>query len=192
MSPAAIPTVQHEPAGEIVDQLELSIQPRVSALSGIAELIEQFGEQNGIPDGIIYMVSLWVDELTTNYVRYAAHRVRRPRLHLKLQLYPRVVRVQIDDTGPPFDPRHVEFLDMQSRAEESDVGGIGIHLVREHVDRLTYTVIGQHNRIVLERDIPEPLVPAADDGGCSADMGLGDALLALDLPAPARGDPPAE
>ena len=136
-----------------IDALRLEIQPRVSALSSIAEFVEEFGLTNGVPDGAIFLVNLEIDELLTNYVTHSLHKVQQPRIEVTLRLFPTKLVLELVDTGPPFDPFQVAPVDVSTPSEERSAGGLGLYLVRAYADKMDYTCIDNCNCVVLEHNL---------------------------------------
>ena len=136
------------------DELRVELTPKVSLLGSIAELIEAFGETNGIPDQQIFRVNLAVDELVTNYVLYSVHKVRDPRIELTLQVGEGKLIVTLLDTGPPFNPLEAPEPDLSDDLDKQKIGGLGLHLVRSYCDRMRHQVVDGCNRVTLEHDLP--------------------------------------
>ena len=137
----------------VKDELRFEMTPRLSALAGLIQVIENFGRDNGVPDANIYMVNLTLDELLTNYVRYSLNRVSRPRIDVCLQCLPTKLVLTVVDTGPPFDPtaHEVEVPDWREPARPA--GGAGLRLVRSYADRIEYRCVGESNHLTIEHDL---------------------------------------
>ena len=140
------------------DRLLIEITPKLSLLNSIAEMVETFGEDNGIPDQRIFIVNLEIDELITNYVQHSLHKVTNPRLELTLRLVEQSKLVlTLVDTGPPFDPTEdAPAPNLDADLEHRDIGGLGLHLVRTNCDRMHHEVIDKKfNRVTVEHDLHE-------------------------------------
>ena len=48
------------------DELYVSLAPRLSAVRSLAQMVEEFGDANSLPDQRIYLINLALDELITN------------------------------------------------------------------------------------------------------------------------------
>ena len=55
----------------------------------------------------------------------------------------------ISDSGIPFDPTAKADADITLSAEERAIGGLGIHLVRQLMDQITYERIDEKNILTL-------------------------------------------
>ena len=59
------------------------------------------------------------------------------------------LKIQIVDSGVTFDPTAKEKADISLSAEERQIGGLGILLVRELMDSINYERIHGHNILTL-------------------------------------------
>ena len=136
------------------NELRVELTPKMSLLGSIIEMIEAFGETNGIPDQQIFRVNLAVDELVTNYVFHSVQKVRQPRIELTLQVGEGKLIVTLLDTGPPFNPLEAPEPDLSDDLDKQKIGGLGLHLVRSYCDRMRHQVVDGYNRVTLEHDLP--------------------------------------
>ena len=137
----------------VKDELRFEMTPRLSALPGLFEVIENFGRDNGVPDANIYLVNLTLDELLTNYVQYSLNRVSRPRIDVCLRCLPTKLVLTVVDAGPPFDPTAQEGELPDWREPARPAGGVGLHLVRSYADRIEYRSVGGSNHLTIEHDL---------------------------------------
>lgn len=136
-----------------IDELHMSLSPRMSTLASLAEMIEEFGASNSIPESSIYLINLEVDELLTNYVTHSLHKVRQGRMELTVRAFPDKVTVEMLDGGPPFNPLEAKAPDTELGVHERQEGGLGLHFVRTYSDRMGYECIDGCNRITIEHDL---------------------------------------
>ena len=59
----------------------------------------------------------------------------------------------ISDSGQPFDPTDKGEVDTTLSAEERQIGGLGIHLVRELMDSINYERQGGKNVLTLIKNL---------------------------------------
>ncbi len=59
-------------------------------------------------------------------------------IEIKVELSADRLKVSMVDGGIPFNPLGVETPDMQLPLEEREIGGLGIHLVRNMMDKVSY------------------------------------------------------
>ncbi len=61
--------------------------------------------------------------------------------------------MSITDDGIPFNPFGVETPDTKLSLEEREIGGLGIHLVRKVMDKVSYQRRIDKNVVTLVKDI---------------------------------------
>jgi anti-sigma regulatory factor (Ser/Thr protein kinase) len=117
-------------------ELKLSIKNELSELKGLNTEVTQFLDVHGVPYRAAYAVSLAIDELVVNVMRYAYVDEDTHMIDFELVIEGDQVILRIVDDGRPFDPRRGPSLDLH--AEDRKVGGLGLLLVLDMVDVLKY------------------------------------------------------
>ena len=79
-----------------------------------------------------------IDELLTNIISYAYLDDEKHDIGIKVELSADRLKVSIVDDGIPFNPLGIETPDTELSLEERKIGGLGIHLVRKMMDRVSY------------------------------------------------------
>lgn len=155
---------------------ELVLQNNMSELVTLADGLEQFAEQAGIPMSAQLQLNLALDELFSNIVNYAyddtvdEHTAQRSSSQPAIQptaslaTVPAIVRVRLQyaaphfvawliDHGRAFDPTAIAPADTESDIETRQIGGLGIHFVRQLMDDMTYQRINGQNQLRLEKQL---------------------------------------
>ncbi len=96
---------------------------------------------------------LALDELLSNTIRHGYASSETGRIELSLSITPEAVRLELRDWAAPFDPLAAPSPDLTTPAERRQVGGLGIHFVRDRMDRIQYSYEDGANRLVLERSV---------------------------------------
>lgn len=125
--------------------LKLSIKNELAELPGLNAALAEFLRQHGVPERAVYAVSLAIDELVVNVIRYAYVDDDTHLIDLELAVEGEQVVLRIADDGRPFDPRKGPELDPHSEAGQ--VAALGLLLVLEMVDMLKYRRVEDHNRV---------------------------------------------
>ena len=136
-----------------MDELRVSLSPRLSAVRSLAQMVEEFGDANKLPDQQIYMINLALDELITNTVSYGLRGIARPKIEVGLQVDDASLILSIVDNGQKFDPTESTNADVSSPVDERPIGGLGLHLIKAFADRVKYEYAGGKNRLTLEHDL---------------------------------------
>ncbi|CAB1065333.1 Serine phosphatase RsbU, regulator of sigma subunit [Olavius sp. associated proteobacterium Delta 1] len=119
-------------------KLELTIPNRLSENARVKEHFDTFAEHYGIPDQTRLKMHVVIDELLMNIISYAYLDDERHDICIKVELSADRLKVSMVDDGIPFNPLGIETPDTELSLEERKIGGLGIHLVRKMMDRVSY------------------------------------------------------
>jgi sigma-B regulation protein RsbU (phosphoserine phosphatase) len=126
----------------------------IQQIPTLAEWIEGLD----IPDELSMPVNLALEEAVTNVMLYAypgQHGSVLVECAKSLDPATRAPRLifTITDSGIPFDPTKKEEADISLSAEEREIGGLGIHLVRQIMDEVLYERKDDKNVLTLIKNI---------------------------------------
>jgi serine/threonine-protein kinase RsbW len=62
------------------------------------------------------------------------------------------LRIGLHDRGRPFDPTQVAPPDMNVPLEERPVGGLGMHLMHQLMDEVTYSFTPEGNTLTMTKN----------------------------------------
>lgn len=129
----------------------LIVSGTLDSLRAIAEYVMAAAVAAGLDKKTSYRLRLAVDEIVTNIINYGYKAAAREgMLALQASLDDRSLTIAIEDTGVPFDPTQKSAPDdLNKLLEQRQVGGLGIYLAVEGVDRFIYERVGNHNRNIL-------------------------------------------
>jgi sigma-B regulation protein RsbU (phosphoserine phosphatase) len=119
-------------------KLELTVSNRLSENSCVKEHFDTFAEHYGIPEQVRLKMNVVFDELLTNIISYAYQDNKEHDIGIKVELSADRLKVSMVDEGIPFNPLGVETPDTELPLEERKIGGLGIHLVRNMMDKVSY------------------------------------------------------
>jgi sigma-B regulation protein RsbU (phosphoserine phosphatase) len=140
------------PAGAEVQTLELRLTGRLEEIERCNTEFGTFSEAHGLPEKTRRSVNLVFDDLLNNVISYgydddgANHEIL-----VRVDMSPRELTIQIEDDGRPFNPFNLISPDTELGIEERDIGGLGIHLVRELMDTYAYTRRTDRNVVILRK-----------------------------------------
>lgn len=119
-------------------------------LAEIRREARTFLSECGFEECAAELLILAVDEACTNIIRYAyAHECRPIRLQME-RLRGRV-RFILRDYGKTCDPAKIN-----SRAlEDIRPGGVGVHIIKQAFDHVTYSPQPRGTRLILEKQLDE-------------------------------------
>ena len=123
-------------------ELQIAIKNEFSEIANIIEAFEAFAGEQGIPMPITLKFSLVFEELLNNVISYAYRDEDEHEISTRIEFVADRLTVTIADDGIPFNPLNAKTPDTQASLEDRDIGGLGIHLVKNLVDNVSY-----HRRI---------------------------------------------
>lgn len=85
-----------------------------------------------------YVLRLVVEEIATNIMKYGYPPAAPGQIRVACDCTAGVLRVMIADQGAPFDPGEAPMPDLGSSLDQRRAGGLGLFLVRELTDTLSY------------------------------------------------------
>ncbi len=128
-----------------------TIQGNLPDLSRVAELMTSFLEEHGAPPAAVFAANLAVEEIVTNTIKYGHFPDANPGIAVSLSVLTDHVEVVIEDEAAAFDPFAVATPDTSSPLAEREVGGLGIHLIRNMLDTFSYERREHRNIIRLTK-----------------------------------------
>jgi len=130
--------------------IELMIENQLGEISRVIARFDAFAEEHGIPDRVAWKIDMAFDELLNNIISYAYGDNDKHVIDVKIELYTDKLLVTIADDGIPFNPFSIAAPDTSLSLEEREIGGLGIHLVRNLVDATAYLRSLGKNIVTLE------------------------------------------
>ena len=97
-----------------------------------------------------FCVNLAAEELFTNMIRHNVGRGDHILLELEVS-EPRVFFRFTDYDVAPFDPKSIPAVKLDAPFAERNPGGLGMHLVKSVVDRVTYEYQDRAMRVSAEK-----------------------------------------
>jgi anti-sigma regulatory factor (Ser/Thr protein kinase) len=122
----------------------------------VAEAIgrmERFRVLNGIDEHAFAGVDLAVDEILTNVISYAFRDGDSHRIDLELDFSGEKLSIEIRDDGVPFNPLDIPAPMLDGEVGEREIGGLGMHFVRNIADEITYRREANWNILSLSKNI---------------------------------------
>lgn len=118
-----------------------------TGLPALLDALEAYLESAGAPAGAVSAVMIAADEVLSNVLDYSG----ASRLAVTARAAHGRVALEVVDDGRPFDLTAAPAPDTTLSLEERDVGGLGVHLVRELMDDVRYAREGETNRLSFSR-----------------------------------------
>ncbi len=102
------------------------------------DYLEKLLEEYGLEKPVERKVRLACDELLNNVISYAYEGASEHEIRIKMTMAQDRLTITISDDGKPFDPFTQPTPDTGSPLEERAIGGLGVHLVRNVMNKIAY------------------------------------------------------
>lgn len=129
---------------------EIVLRTQLSDLERLTAFVEQFANEAGVPADAAFQLNLALEEVVTNAITHG-QAAAEAGVRVALARHGDVIEAEVIDGGAAFDPRTVAPPDLAAPLESRQVGGLGIHLVRQFVDELDYRRENAHNHLRLRK-----------------------------------------
>ena len=113
----------------------------------------EFAEAHALPAAVRRSVNVALDDLLANAVSHGRTGREPCSVTVEVELDHERVTVTLTDDGPPFDPFGRDAPDTTLSVEERPIGGLGIHLVGQLMDKVNYQRREGHNVVVLVKEL---------------------------------------
>jgi anti-sigma regulatory factor (Ser/Thr protein kinase) len=112
-----------------------------------------FAERCSIDDSVRRKVNLVFDELLNNIISYAFLDQGEHHIHIEVKYHPSKLVIRIADDGTPYNIFETPAPKTDLPLKERQIGGLGIHLVRQVMDEYDYQRVGDENILVLRKHL---------------------------------------
>jgi len=132
-------------------RLTVRVAASQEGLRAAAGAFDRFEAAHSLDLETGWPVHVALDEVLSNVVRHGA--AGRPHLVIDVTfaLVAGSLEVTVVDDGPEWNPLELPPPDTAAPLEARDPGGLGVHLVRNLMDRVAYTRQDDRNRLVFAR-----------------------------------------
>jgi phosphoserine phosphatase RsbU/P len=142
-----------------VHEQSLTIPGNLDSLDEVAGYVMKAATEAGLERKVIYRLRLAVDEIATNIVM---HGYEEAGLSGDIEIHSRIdadaLTIYLEDSGVGYDP-HLDKIpeDIDKPIEERRIGGLGVYLAVQNVDKFLYERVGERNRhtFVVNRTPPD-------------------------------------
>ncbi|RKI38091.1 ATP-binding protein [bacterium D16-51] len=118
---------------------ELTIAATVENIQTVTDFVNEQLEAIGCPMKAQTQIDIAIDELFGNIVHYAYHpEIGAATVRVEVEEEPLAVRISFIDNGISYDPLARDDPDVTLSAEEREIGGLGIYMVKKIMDNISY------------------------------------------------------
>ena len=125
----------------------------ISEISRLYEFIEELGSEFSLAPDIVFNLNLVLEEAVVNIINYAYPKEEHQSIYLSARLHEGSIILVLTDTGKEFDPTAAPEADVTLSADDRQIGGLGIFLIRQILNEVRYERIEGKNVLTLEKKL---------------------------------------
>lgn len=131
---------------------ELTVEASINNLEKVTSFVNDKLEENECPVKAQMQIDIAIDEIFSNIARYAySPEIGMVTIQMEVTKQPPEVCITFIDSGIPYNPLLQTEPDTSLSAEERQLGGLGIFLVRKSMDDVIYQYKEGNNILKLKK-----------------------------------------
>ncbi len=121
----------------------------------LSRKVSEFLSANDVPMNVIFAAELAMEELVTNTLKYGYDDEAEHEIEVVARLDGETLTLVVADDGHEFDPLAETEPDVNASAEDREIGGLGIFLLKNSLTELRYERVGGRNVVTAVKALVE-------------------------------------
>ena len=130
----------------------LKIAANISSIGAVLDFTEAALAKHDFPALLQSNILVAVEEIFVNIAHYAYEPEDEGFAELFISIDENIV-MRFEDSGKHFDPTKKEAPDLSVPIEEREIGGLGLHLVKQLMDKVEYEYSNGKNILTIKKGI---------------------------------------
>lgn len=126
---------------------KISVPPQLSSIDTVTAFCEECLAEQNAPMNVVSQINIAVDEIFSNIARYSG----ATSVSIGCEAEKDHVVLRFADNGRPYDPTKKADPDITLSAEERDIGGLGIFMVKKSMDEIAYEYTDGFNILTIQK-----------------------------------------
>ncbi len=140
----------------MTDMKELQIEAKVENLQLVLDHIDEELVRAGCPMSVQIQIDIAVEEMFVNIASYAYESGSGPaKIGISVSDDNQTATIVLTDQGIPFDPLAKPDPDVTLSADERQIGGLGIYMVKKTMDDVRYEYKDGSNILTIIKTLTE-------------------------------------
>ena len=133
---------------------ELTVEAKIENIEAVTDFVNEQLEALDCPMKAQMQIAIAIDELFGNIAHYAYNpEIGQATVRVEVVEEPLSVVITFIDNGVPYDPLAKADPDTTLSAEERDIGGLGIYMVKKSMDDVTYEYKDGKNILKIKKNL---------------------------------------
>lgn len=137
---------------EPIDKI-LRVNNQIEELTRVEGFLEELGDEWGLPMPLLSSLNLVLEEALTNAISYGFDDEIKHTIEIYFNKTGDELSISIVDDGHEFDPTLKADPDITVPAEDRQIGGLGIFLIKKVMDTVKYQRKENRNYLILTKNI---------------------------------------
>ena len=133
--------------------MNIRLQNDLSEIGRMAEIVQEFGRTHSFGKDVVEEINLALEELISNIILHGYGSEENRGIDVSLDLVGDTLHIVITDDAQPFNPLEIDDPDIDLPVEERQIGGLGVFLTKQVMDKLEYEVRDGRNVVLLEKQV---------------------------------------
>lgn len=132
---------------------EIKLKNQVGELERVNRFVEEIGEELGLDMELQMNLNLVMEEMVSNVIFYAYPEGKTAEIELVAESDGKELTFVLTDQGKEFDPTQKEDANPNINPIDRDLGGMGIYIVRNIMNKITYQRLEGRNLLTMKKEI---------------------------------------
>ena len=132
---------------------EIKLKNQVGELERVAQFIEEISEELGLSRELQMNLNLVLEEMVSNVIFYAYPEGTDAEIELMVEDDGKELTFVLSDQGREFDPTLKEDADIDVNPIDREIGGMGILIVKNIMNKVTYQRLDGKNLLTMKKEI---------------------------------------
>ncbi len=134
---------------------ELILKNHVGELERVNQFIREIGDDLKLDSEMLMNLNLVIEEMVTNVIFYAYPEGTMAEIELLAEYNDanKELTFVLSDQGEEFDPTAMVAADPEANPAERQIGGMGIYIVKNIMNHVTYQRLEGKNLLTMKKSI---------------------------------------
>ena len=132
---------------------EITIKNQISELERVNQFVDEICEELGLDMELQMNLNLVMEEMVSNVIFYAYPEGKTAEIELLAESDGKELTFVLSDKGKEFDPTAKADADPDVNPAERDIGGMGIYIVKNIMNEVSYQRLEGKNLLTMKKEI---------------------------------------
>ena len=134
--------------------IELTVEAKIENIEAVTDFVNEQLEALDCPMKAQMQIDIAIDELFGNIAHYAYNpEIGKATVRVEVAEDPLAVVITFIDNGVPYDPLAKADPNTTLSAEEREIGGLGIFMVKKTMDEIAYEYKDGQNILAIKKNL---------------------------------------